>query len=199
MITNNACDPVNLQRTKTFWTTQPDACGIMEECTSDCGRAGLELYQVNEDDSLEVQPKTFTTTDWIRGLALNMLLTDARKGTTDCGRRPGSLNGHWSESYIAGAGLSTGGSISGNPSIGTGLRYINPSIRIQELTQLVQAEVYKTLYKLVTYQVAFKIEVTATYRGRMTILVEATIYTRTGQTANVAVSGAVKDNQWVWN
>lgn len=126
-----------------------------------------------------------------------MLLTDARRPDTLCGRRPGSLNGHWSESYIKGDGQTR--TSQNGMGIGTNLRYLDPHLTIAQTLQMVKVLLQETLQKLVTYGIALTVTVEAEYKGRQTISASAIITTRFGETANVAVSGVVSGNQWNWS
>lgn len=203
------CRPVAPDRTRTFWTTQPDACGTGDLCGTECGRPGLSIIRTHLDNCgicaccgvnpwqpfgpcptpREQSPRTIANTDWVRSLALNMLLTDARKADTSCGRRPGSLNGHWSESFVE-----------DGTKLGTALRYIDVSQGgIRDIMVKVKVALTETLQKLVSYGVAAKVDVDVTYAGRGLISAAVDILiVHSGMNSNVALSGSYVSNQWAW-
>ena len=206
MVRMNCSFPKDL-RTPTFWTTQPDACGSGEDCAGNvCGSLGLAFAKkadcalgcsccgegpaVNNDCSpppFYEEPKTFVNTNWLRGLALNMLNTNARRADSVCGVRPGALAGHWSESYNA-----------NGPRFGTHLRELTPKGSIRELVQAITLELQTTLGKLVTYGVATKVDVAVVYRGNATVSADATLYTTSGLTEMVGLTAKKTGNTWAW-
>lgn len=174
------CEPLAPFQRKLFWTTQPDGCGVMESCDTDCARAGLELVEQETGSS-------FVTTDWIRSLALNILLTDQRREATTCGHRPGTMNGHWSESFME----------DGAP-VGTKVRYISFAASIIEVTQLIKAELQNALTKLIKYGIAVSVTVEAEYLGKGIIKVDVEILSVHGQTARVGMTAQRTNNTWAW-
>lgn len=176
------CEPLALSR-RIFWTTQPDACGMQEPCDNsrfECGRPGLSLLSSE-------QGATFATNDWVRSLAINMLMTDARRLDTRCGHRPGTMNGHWSESYNPGGEY-----------IGSRLRYIPATTSIREATQLIKAEVISTMQKLVNYGVAVAVEVVAEYQGNGLIFIEVDILGVGDDRTKVGMSAQRGTTSWAW-
>lgn len=187
-----------------FWTTQPDACGSEEACGAECGNPGLRMQfpdgcgtctccgnSGNLQDcprTMCEQQRTIANNDWVRGLVINMLFTDARRSDSPCGVPPGALNGHWSESFMS----------EYKSPVGTHLRYIATGTSVKELVQLVKAYVVETMQKLIKYGVAVSIDVEASYKGRGVIAVAIIVYGRSGVTARVAVQGRALNNSWVW-
>lgn len=201
----NSCAAADVLNRRAFWTTQPDACGEQEACGVGCGRPGLLLVAPPDCEptssrgcpdpaaplpgctSTEQQGRTFATNDWVRSLAINMLMTDARKDNTLCGTRPGWLNGHWSESYQQGV------------RVGSKLRYIGKQTSTRNMVLAVKAEIMTTLQKLVDYGVATAVEVDVEYAGGGVLRANATVSVIDGQTANVAISGAMSQNRLIWS
>lgn len=178
------CTVSELSRRKLFWATQPDACGSQTECGFECGEAGLSF--ANEATS-EVS-KSLETEDWVRGLVINMLLTDGRKPDTNCGYNPNGQGGHWSESYIS----------SGPAEIGTLLRTLEADRSINESVALISAYAKSTLNRLVERGVALSVDVEAKYLGNYKISLAITINGTSGQTSRVGLSTARLQNGWIW-
>lgn len=178
-------------RRRIFWSTQPDACGVRPGCVSECGSAGLTLVLPGDDARL-VDPcskaRSIATSEYVRGLALNMLLTDARKHDTECGYLPGAINGHWSETYMS----------NGKP-VGTSLRYLATVSSILDAVAIIKVYAAETLNKLVDYGVASRVDVTASYKGRNQITLDVLITGTDGLTSRVGLSGTRLENSWAWN
>lgn len=182
MATQLQCEPFAVPGQRLFWTTQPDACGTSDGCgiNTECGRPGLSL-QTTEDSA------TFASNDWVRSIALNMLLTDARRRDTRCGYVPGTLNGHWSESFAQ-----------GQP-IGSHVRYVNVSTSVRDAVLLIKAEVRATLQKLVDYGIAIDVEVDTRYNGNGQIGMAITIYGTAVDPTRIGVTATRNDNSWAWS
>lgn len=180
-MTDLVCEPLSPFSLRRFWTTQPDSCGVQDPCGYECGRPGLLLHTSTDG-------ATFDTSGWVRSLAINMLMTDARKDPVLCGHAPGSINGHWSESYMD----------ERKAPVGSKIRYIDSKLSIREVTQLVKAEVIATLQKLVFYEIAVSIEAEAEYRGEGMIFVDVRITGILGETARVGMTAKRSNNSWAW-
>lgn len=169
-------------RRKIFWTTQPDACGVVTSCHSNCGSSGLRSYVPQGQKG-----RTFANNDFVRGLAINILLTDARKEDKPCGYKPGAIGGHWSDSYRT-----------DGKRAGTNLRDIPITYTIQESLRLIQAYMQTSLQKLVGYGVAQSVSVTVKYLGRNVFQADADIISADGEQTRVGVTGNRMENSWVW-
>lgn len=199
------CAAPTQQRRRLFWTTQPDSCGSNIVCGAECGRPGLTLNPTTDACSVPgscfppaTQPgcepiigtqRTFATNDWLRGLVINMLMTDGRTTDNACGYRPGSQGGHWSESYMNGGQ----GEV-----VGTLLRTIPPTGRIQDSINLIVAYAKASLQRLVERGVAIAVEVEGVYRGGGRMELNVKVTGRNDGIANVGVSGVRLSNGWVW-
>lgn len=194
MVTCNVPGIENQRRR--FWATQPSACApgavgdpcseetpTRDTCGFDCGRPGLQLTTDCEDDC--DQGTSVATTDWIRGLAINMLMTDGKRVDSACGYRPGGQGGHWSESFMQGE-------------VGTLLRTIEPQGRINDLQTLVSAYARATLDRLVTRGVASSIDVETRYLSNGRFQVQATIYGTADGTSTIGLATQRLANGWVW-
>lgn len=186
-------------RRTVFWSTQPNV-GQVSSCGVDCGIPGLALIdQSNYESCVRCQtlgeptpkvdnpPTTIATSNWVKGLLLNILFTNGRSPDTPCGHRPGSIGGHWSESF----------SRSGIP-FGNLLHTIPQGYRMQELVKLAAQYVRIAVEKLISYGVSNKVDVESTYVGGGVVVVNVTIYGSDGQSENVGISGSIVDNYWVW-
>lgn len=169
-------------RRKIFWTTQPDACGVTHHCHNDCGSSGLRSFVPQGQKG-----RTFATDNYVRGLAINIILTDARKEDRACGYRPGAIAGHWSDSYREdGKGA------------GTNLRDIPLTYTTSESIQLIQAYMQLSLQKLVDYGVAQSVTVAVKYAGRNNFQADIDIISTDGQNSKVGITGTRMENSWVW-
>lgn len=194
-------------RRRLFWATQPDACGVALNCGAECGAPGL-AYSVNrnrcgagcsccppatDDPSCPppdvVTDRSISTEGWLRGLIINMLMTDARQVDTVCGYRPGSQGGHWSESYIQG----------GAAGVGTLMRTVPATGRVQGGINLVTAFAQATLQKLVDRGVALGVNVTSSYLGGGRMMLDVVVQGRVDGEARVGLTGSRMANGWVWN
>lgn len=175
------CTIASADRRRKFWVTQPDSCGDDQSCGVVCGKPGLKSIQTP-------QGVTFATTDYVRGLAINILLTNGRKPDSSCGTGAGYRGGHWSDAFR------TDGQTSGSL-----LRQVYPRGRISENIAELQAAAQRDLEKLVVYGVATSVDVSVVYKGRNVAELTATILGQNGQSTKVGVSGVRLENSWVWN
>lgn len=167
--------PTELRRI--FWVTQPSAKGTREDCDLTCGEAGLEITEAGIINNVE----------YVRGLALNILLTDGRREDTICGFRPGRRGGFWADSFRT-----------DNARSGAQYRYVQPQGSVLQTLGIIRAYVQQDLQKLVTYGVAKSVSVTSEYVGKGVANMVATIITPGGSEVRVGVSGSRARNQWVW-
>lgn len=174
------CLPSATSRRRTFWTTQPSACGEEPGCVAPCGIPGL--VAIDTDDG-----RTFATNDWVRSLALNMLNTDARRDPKACGYPPGRDGGHWSDSYRA-DGLYAGTTVRDLPSFN----------RILDSVGVVRARLAKDMNKLVLLGVATSVAVAVEYVGKNRIAATIDITGPAGVTGRVDLTAERLENSWVW-
>src|SRR5688572_27723175 len=98
------CNVSISDRQRTFWTTQ--ACSTGELCNDKCDDVnGLKVVDANGGYA------TIDNSNYVRSLALNILLTDGRRPDAPCGWKPGARGGHWSDSYRSGEYSGTAGSL----------------------------------------------------------------------------------------
>lgn len=194
-------------RRRLFWATQPSACGTRQTCGYECGIPGLSyskgsLYDCNDgafgcppaterpeclpDDA--IGPRSILTTDWVRGLIINMLMTDGKLPDIPCGYRPGGQGGHWSSSYIE----------QGSPEIGTLMRTVDAVGRVQDSVSLIASFAKATLQRLVQRGVALAVEVTGVYLGSGKMRLDIIVSGRNGDEARVGIDAARTTNGWVW-
>lgn len=179
-----ACEPNFSERRRTFWATQPAACGTGPEgdCATDCGRPGLLLTPASPFG------RSIVTTNWVRGLALNILGTDAKLPNRACGFEAGQQGGHWSESYRT----------DGLP-IGTSVRELPTMRSIKESISTVKAYLENDLGRLITMNIASRIDVTVEYVGGNRVSVSIDIISIAGVSAKVGLTGERSASSWVWN
>lgn len=183
MASSLQCEPFSIPGQRTFWTTQPDACGSAGSCSIgiECGRPGLGVNSTDDGD-------TFVTSDWVRSLALNMLLTDARRRDTRCGYAPGTINGHWSDSFSSNA-----------QPVGSHVRYVDASTSVRDAVLLIKAEVLMTLQKLIDYGIAESVEVEALYQGSGKIAMDIQIFGSAVDPTRIGVTAQRNTNSWAWS
>lgn len=193
------CAPGPASRRRIFWATQPDACGVVEEC-GPCGVPGLSLVAPDGCATMECNPaasspcpgvpgpRSIDNTNYVRGLALNILLTDQRREDTECGHRPGERGGHWSDAYRRDGQLS-----------GSRLRNEVPCKgSVNEAVNLIRGYAQADLEKLVRAGVAVRVEVEARYAGNNVIDLDAKIFGMAGDLVTVGISGTRLANGWAW-
>lgn len=181
------CVETSVDRRRLFWATQPDSCGSETRCGYACGVAGLSY--ADDDITIEAgDTRTILTTDWIRGLVINMLMTDGREPNTACGYRPNSQGGHWSQSYLQ----------DGTSDVGTLLRTVAPNLTVNETLATVVAYAKSTLQRLVARGVAVDVEVTGAYAGSGTIQLNVIVYGQDQTITKVGLDGSRLKQSWVW-
>jgi phage gp46-like protein len=192
-----ACATGPRDQRRTFWATQPDCAVEYDECGEPCGVAGLRLltqaqceYPERCDPGLSNGPcdpniaKTIDNRGWLRGLALNILLTDSKiEGCSD-GRR--CRGGFWGESFQS-RGLY----------YGSKLRQLPRSCNVNETRALIKAAVIADLGKLVSYGVATKVDADVRYAGSNRYAVTARIGLNQEQ-YEVGVTGTRGPQAWTW-
>lgn len=167
-------------RRRLFWSTQPEALGREMHCQSECGIPGLSFTG-------DVNARGISNSDWVRGLAINMLMTDGREDPSACGWFPGSQGGHWSESFMTGP-----------TTVGTLIRTVTHRRSVSETTALIRAYALSTMERLITRGVAVKVTVEATYRGNGNFELDIEVFGTSNDIARVGLSGERLANGWVW-
>lgn len=175
------CTVTNDCTRRIFWSTQPDACAGVEVCDTECTRPGLRLLT-------STAGATIDTSNYVRGLAINILGTDGAVSETECGVRPGNRGGHWSQIFAG-----------SNVSFGSRIRFLNVACSITLAPRTIASQLELELQKIVTYGVARSVAVEGTYAGRGVVRLVITITGSDGQSSNVALSGTRLANAWAWN
>jgi phage gp46-like protein len=174
-----------------FWSHNP--CGTRkDECGNDCSRFALRLQdkvcdtECGNTSCTPNQPKTIATSDWVRGLALNILMTHGQAEDSDCGQPVGTRGAHWSDSFT--------GAKSGS------LLHLLPSAKnVATHVQNIQLAVDNALQKLVTYQVASSVVVVAAYVGGQRYSVDVTIYGMDTNRSAIKLNGSRLGNSFLWS
>lgn len=170
------------ERRRTFWTTQP--CESDELCRNTCGASyGTKFVAGNG------RGKSIQTNDYVRSLALNILLTSGRRPDAPCGYRPGVRGGHWSDSYRPREYQATSGSL---------IATLNSHKSIADALSELRALVKFDMQKLVAYKVATNVEVIAEYLGNNAAKLTIKIVGFAGETTNVGATLARVKNSWAW-
>lgn len=198
--------PGGADRRRTFWTTQPGACGSEPGCVGDCGTPGLQFTTSNcgqlrcnccPDPAVNpecppgerpIPSRSIVTSDWVRSLVINILMTNAKLPDTRCGYRPGAQGGHWSESFR------TDGQKSGSA-----IRNLPKSMGIRDSVALVRATLKADLAKLVKMGVAQSVEVTAEYLGNNLMSADIEVVGPNGTGSKVGLTGNRNGNAWAWS
>lgn len=199
-------------RRRGFWATQPAACGSdPDPCRegAECGRPGLQLTSshcgryhcsccpapAEAPECLGALrapaasiPRSFVTSDWLRGLILNILYTDGKNDNTPCGYVPGTQGGHWSESFRK-----------DGQKIGTLVRTIPPQASIRDSIALIKARMVADLNRLIVMKLVSSVVVNTSYLGGNRMLAEIIITGQSGETTRVGLTGARLQNSWVWS
>lgn len=183
MASSLLCQPLNTPTRRKFWTTSLDSC-VADSCgTLTCGKPGLTLVENDEKTGA-----SFETNDWVTSIALNMLLTDARRRDSKCGYAPGTMNGHWSESFIGGQ----------DAEIGTHVRYIDPKLSVRDAVMQIKAEVQLTLNRLIKYGIAVEVIVAAKYIGDGLVSMVIDILGSAIDPTRIAITAKRSENSWAW-
>lgn len=170
-------------RQRVFWTTQPCAdkgslCGNSCDDTN-----GLKIVEVGEEQA------TIDNSNYVRSLALNILLTDGRRPDSPCGWRPGARGGHWSDSFRSAEHAGTAGSL---------IATLNAHKSIADAVQELRALVAYDMQKLVKYGVATSVEVNAEYVGSNVVNLAIKINGFAGEMVSVGASLTRVKNAWAW-
>jgi phage gp46-like protein len=169
-------------RRKIFWTTQPDACGVVQGCISECGSSGLKSHVPAGQKG-----RTFYTNDYVRGLMINIIGTKGRRDDSNCGWRPGTRGGHWADTYRT----------DGN-TVGTGIYDIPAQTSVADCINLLRARLLHDMQKLVAYGVAQSVNVAVSYAGGNTFAVTVEAFGNDGKSSRVGLTGKRLENSWVW-
>lgn len=166
-----------MDRRRRFWTTQPDICGAQQSCGESCANPGLQLIG-----------SSFVTDEWVRSLAINILMTDGRKEDIPCGYRPGSQGGHWSESFRQ-----------DSQPIGSTIRDMPNAPSIRQSVALARAKLQNDLARLVNMGLAQSVNVETRYLGGNLMSADITITAPDGTNSRVGLTGARNSNTWAWS
>lgn len=203
------CIPPPRSRFRKFWATQLNACPSEDadpNCADPngllrCEGAGLQLqYQYDpcfqelnwkggtfSQCGQNVTGATISTDNWVAGLMINILGTNAQQAKSICGNRPGQKGGYWLDDI---SGAKSGSSIRYIPTTGY---TVNQQVEYVRQTALVD------MNKLITYGVAKSVAVSAKYLGRQTIGLIITAVGVDDITTVVNSSITKISNAWVWN
>lgn len=176
------CFSGSQERRRVFWVTQPNACGVVSDGCDACVRPGLNLICGDQGGV------TINNQNYVAGLVLNILLTDARNPDNNCGYTPGTRGGFWADSF-RGDGLGSGSKI----------RQISVKNSVREIVALAKAYAQDDLKKLVAYGVAKSVTVEAIYEGSNRISLNVTVNGQDGTVTRVGVLGERIKNAWVWS
>lgn len=178
-----ACSVNPLSRLRSFWTTQPNACGEYQACGDQCGIPGLQYIDSEEG-------RTIANNNWLYSLVLNILNTRAREPVVKCGAYVSGVGGHWSESYRE-DGLYTG------TTIWSYQRQTASSI--SEITKMLSVQLQADMAKLVKMGVASSVDVSVTYKGSNKVEAVITVSSLlVGDSTTIALTSERVANEWVW-
>lgn len=208
------CIPPPRSRFNLFWATQPNACpSEVGQCTfldpgndNACLKPGLVVNLTYDTSFGECRPAydgggglpepgaspvvtgaTISNLDYVRGLILNILGTNAAQAKTLCGNNPGQRLGYWLDD-ISGA------------SSGTSIRYVPTNgFTVAQQVQFIQMQAQADMQKLVTYGVAVSVTAAATYVGNNTV---ALVITAIGENDEMTVVNSTVTkmaNAWTWS
>lgn len=176
------CNVTTSSRRRTFWTTRP--CSTDALCRNVCGAShGLAFVPGNG------RQRSIATDNYVRSLALNILLTAGRRPDAPCGYRPGARGGHWSDSYRAREYQASSGSL---------IATLNAHKSIADALSELKALVKFDMQKLVAYKVATAVDVAAEYLGNNAAKLTIKIMGFAGETTNVGATLTRVKNSWAW-
>lgn len=169
-------------RQRVFWTTQ--ACATGDLCGEKCDDVnGLKIVEANGGYA------TIDNSNYIRSVALNILLTEGRRPDSPCGWRPGTRGGHWSDSYRSTEYAGTAGSL---------IATLNAHKSIMDAMAELRALVTYDMQKLVKYGLATSVEVDAEYTGSNVVKLAIKINGFAGEQVSVGASLTRVKNAWAW-
>jgi phage gp46-like protein len=172
-------------RRHAFWATQPDCGTAVDDCGNVCGAPGLQFNPAIVKPNSKT-PRTIVTSNYVRGLIINKLMTDGPVPDNECGFRPGMRGGHWSQSFR-----------SDGQYVGSRIRQISPKLPISAAVSLIEGTIKSEIEFLVKYGVAIKSTVSAKYAGRNNINVAIEVFGHT-ENFNIGVTASRLSNQWAW-
>lgn len=176
------CNISTSERRRTFWTTRP--CGVDTLCRNNCGSDyGVRLTAPDNGY------RSIETDDFVKSLALNILLTTGRRPDAPCGYRPGARGGHWSDSFRPREYQANAGSL---------IATLNAHKSIADALAELKALVKFDMQKLVAYKVATAVEVAAEYAGNNAAKLTIKIMGFAGETVNVGATLTRVKNSWAW-
>ena len=190
------CNATPCDRRRLFWSTQPDCGADPEDCGVTCGVPGLRMVeqQCRSADGCDappncdpIQPKTIATDNWVRGLALNILLTDGPREADYCGFRPGLRGGFWAGAFV-----------SPNYRVGSRLRQMTGKGTIYQVMAAAEAAVAADLQTLTAHGVAKSVDVVGSYIGGGRVALKITIIGERDDRTNIGIAGSRIANSWIW-
>lgn len=207
------CIPPPRSRFRHFWATQPNVCPPTEgDCNwldpnnqEGCTSPGLGLLVTTDpcwgqlscapcdgggalpDCRAPITGASIATNDYVRGLVINILGTNAAQKSSKCGNIPGQRQGYWLDS------------ITGDTS-GSSIRYVpTVSFNTAQSLQFVQMQAQADLQVLIKYGVANQVTVTSMYLGNGTIGLKIVVEGVDDETTVVNSTMTKISNAWVWN
>jgi hypothetical protein len=198
----STCAPLPACERRVFWVTQPDACAPdTNACGAPCARPGLRMIDVADNCDMlgnfdpcktgatpKLLGRTIDNSNYMRGLALNILGTNDRRDDTPCGWLPGRRGGYWADSFMGNVQFQ--GALDDLPATGT----------IAEALLNLKRAVQTKLKPLVTMAVAETVTVTTTYTGRDGFHVAIDIAGRgSNNLVRVGMTANRLKNSWAWS
>jgi phage gp46-like protein len=170
------CSTETIGRRRLFWSTQP--CGSsLDDCGNPCPEYGLVYIDTP-------QGRTIANDNWVVGLAVNILMTNARK--QGCANNLSDLGGHWSESFNDGSGF------------GSNFRNIPRKKTVAEYIGAIQAAIQTDLSVMIRYGVASSIDVFVKYLGNNTFSAAIDINGLGSEKNGFAIAGQQSVDGFLW-
>jgi phage gp46-like protein len=185
------CHAPTGDRRRLFWATQPVCGATVDDCGITCAVPGLQLITqpcpLDPPDCYETT-RTISSHGYIAGLALNILLTDGPRETTNrCGFRPGQRGGWWAQAYV-GTGYK----------IGSKLRQMTFKGPISAAVGLSAAYAEADLQKLVAMGVVSRVAVEGRYLGNNRIGLDMHLFGEVDDPTRLGITGARDTAGWIW-
>ncbi len=179
------CDVAPAGRRRLFWTFQQHCAHDEGVCGEDCAIPAHVLNDIKDAAGNDIGG-TIDVANYVRSLALSILMTDNRRTTHHCPARPGRRGGHWAD-CLRGDGRASGSTI----------RDLPVGCNVQETLQHIRTALREDLNKMVVWGVASEIDVEADYDGGGSFTATALIRAF-HENITVGVRGARLAGAWIW-
>ena len=179
------CLPDTQGRRRLFWTFQTQCDHFEGECGEECAIPQHRLNRITDAGGSFIGA-TIDTSNYVRSLALAILLTDNTVETPLCPIKPGLRGGHWADCYRG-----------DNRQSGSTIRDIETQCSVAQARSFLRSAVSEDLGKMVLWGIVSEVIVEVEYIGGniFEITAELVAYQQ-----NITVTANAKrlDGAWIW-